>query len=213
MNGNDLHGHAVVLRPSVGNGLGSGLCLATGTRPGPGADPGHRAGEVTAPRSAARLGHGHGHESPARQRAAAWLVGLALAGGAGLAAAQAATPVGLWKTVDDETGKERSLVRIAEEGGVLGGRIERVLDPTTAPDAVCSQCTDERKDQPIVGLPIITGMKPAEGGETWEGGQILDPKNGKVYRLRLKPVEGGAKLEVRGYVGPFYRTQTWLRAQ
>ncbi len=130
-----------------------------------------------------------------------------------LAAAQS-TPVGLWKTVDDDTKKEKSLVRIAESGGVLTGRIEKLLDPTVAPDAVCDKCSDDRRDKPIVGLTILRDLRHnASDAALWDGGDVLDPKNGKVYRARLKPVDEGRKLEMRGYVGPFYRTQVWIRVE
>ena len=132
---------------------------------------------------------------------------------AGLAHAQM-TPAGLWKTIDDDTKKEKSLVRIGESGGVLTGRIEKLLDPATRPDAVCEKCTDERKGQPLVGLVIIKNAKQdADDPAVWTGGEITDPNNGKSYRLRLKPVDGGKTLEVRGYIGPFYRNQTWIRVE
>ena len=126
-----------------------------------------------------------------------------------------ATPVGLWKTINDETGKEKSLVRISDAGGVLSGKVEKLLDPAKA-DAKCDKCSDERKDQPVAGLTIIRNLKKADGSaDEWSGGDILDPNNGKVYKLRLKPVDGGKKLEVRGYVGmPMLgRTQTWHRVE
>ena len=130
---------------------------------------------------------------------------------AGIASAQM-TPVGLWKTIDDDGKTEKSLVRIIEVGGVVGGRIEKVLDPKARPDDVCDTCSDERKDKPIVGLTIIRNAKKS-GDDIWEGGDITDPNNGKVYRLRLKPLDGGKKLEVRGYIGPFFRNQQWVRAE
>jgi uncharacterized protein (DUF2147 family) len=136
-----------------------------------------------------------------------------LAASAGLAHAQA-SPVGLWKSIDDETKQEKSLVRIVDNGGTLIGRIERLLDPTKA-DAKCDKCTDARKDKPITGLQIIEGVKKVDGDEHWDGGHILDPNNGKVYRLRLTPRDGGKKLEVRGYVGAplLGRSQTWIRME
>lgn len=131
----------------------------------------------------------------------------------GAALAQA-TPVGLWKTIDDETKKEKSLVRIVDSGGALTGRIEKLLDPTAKPDDVCDKCTDERKGKPIVGLTIIRNAKhDAEDKALWTGGDITDPNNGKTYRLRLKPLDGGKQLEVRGYIGPFFRNQTWIRVE
>jgi len=132
-----------------------------------------------------------------------------------LALAQA-TPVGTWKTIDDASKKEKSLVRITEAGGVLTGKLEKLLDPGTKADAVCDKCTDDRKDKPLVGLTIITGVKQsASAADVWDGGHILDPNDGKIYKVRLSPTDGGKKLEVRGYVGmPLLgRTQTWLRVE
>ncbi len=121
------------------------------------------------------------------------------------------SPVGLWKAIDDKTGKERSLVRISDGGGTLVGRIEKLLDPAAKPDARCDKCADDRKDRPVDGLEIIRGARA--DGEAWTGGTILDPEDGKVYRLRLKVEEAGRKLEVRGYLGPFYRNQHWIRVE
>ncbi len=124
------------------------------------------------------------------------------------------SPVGLWKTIDDDGKTAKSLVRISEQGGTFSGSIDKVLDPAAPVDGKCIKCTDDRKDQPVVGLQIIRGVK-AEGDGVWGGGEILDPNNGKTYRTRLKPVDGGKKLEVRGYVGAplFGRTQTWIRVE
>jgi uncharacterized protein (DUF2147 family) len=135
--------------------------------------------------------------------------GFALAASAALAQA---TPVGLWKTIDDETKKEKSLVRIADAGGTLTGVVEKLLDPAKQ-NSVCDKCTDARKDKPVLGMTIVQGAKKSADGDTWEGGEILDPNNGKLYKLRLKPTDGGKTLEVRGYIGPFYRNQTWLRVE
>lgn len=124
-----------------------------------------------------------------------------------------ATPVGLWKTIDDETKQEKSLVRISDAGGTLTGKVEKIADPAKQ-DSRCDKCSDERKDKPVVGMTLIRNTKQnAEDRDTWDGGDILDPNNGKVYRLRLKPIEGGKALEVRGYIGPFFRNQTWLRVE
>jgi uncharacterized protein (DUF2147 family) len=128
---------------------------------------------------------------------------------AGAARAQN-TPVGLWRTIDDHTGQEKSLVRISESGGVLSGKVEKLLQPSK-PNPMCDKCTDERRGKPILGLSIIEGMRPH--GEVWEDGNILDPDNGKIYTLRLKPLDGGKTLQVRGYIGPFFRTQTWSRVE
>lgn len=133
-----------------------------------------------------------------------------LAAAASTAFAQA-TPVGLWKTIDDETRQEKSLVRISEQGGAVSGRVEKLLDPSKA-SATCDKCSDDRKDKPIVGMQIIRNAKAGDDG-AWEGGEILDPNNGKTYKLRLKPLDGGKRLEVRGYIGPFYRNQHWIRVE
>lgn len=124
----------------------------------------------------------------------------------------AMTPVGTWQSIDDETKQPKAQIVITEgEGGVLTGRIEKLLRPGADPQAVCDKCDDDRKGQPIVGMEIIRGAKKAEGKDVWEGGRILDPEKGSTYSLRLTPVEGGAKLQVRGAIGPFGRTQTWQR--
>jgi uncharacterized protein (DUF2147 family) len=125
-----------------------------------------------------------------------------------------ASPVGLWKTIDDGTQQEKSLVRITESGGVLTGRIEKLLDPAAKPDVVCDKCTDERKDKPVLGMTILRNLRNnADDKEWWDGGDVTDPNNGKVYKARLRTIEGGKKLQMRGYIGPFYRTQTWLRVE
>ncbi|HLT26383.1 MAG TPA: DUF2147 domain-containing protein [Zeimonas sp.] len=122
------------------------------------------------------------------------------------------SPVGLWRSIDDETKQPKALIRITEEDGVFVGRIEKILTERT--DAVCDLCTDERKDQPVQGMRIVEGMR-ASGDEPglYEGGRILDPQNGKIYRSRMRVVDAGERLEVRGYVGAplFGRTQTWIR--
>lgn len=131
----------------------------------------------------------------------------------GVAAAQN-TPVGLWKSIDDETKTEKSLVRIIETGGVLSGKIEKLMDPTKQ-DAKCDKCSDARKDQPVLGMTIITGVRASSDKTLWEGGEILDPNNGKSYKVRIKPLDSGKKLEVRGYIGApmLGRTQTWIRVE
>lgn len=139
-------------------------------------------------------------------------IATALAALPAVAFAQAAaSPVGLWKTVDDETKQVKSLIRIVERDGVLTGRVEKIL--SDKPDAKCEKCTDERKDQPVLGMTIITGM--TRDGDQWEHGKILDPNNGKVYSSRMKLHDGGKSLEVRGFIGValFGRSQTWIREE
>ena len=132
---------------------------------------------------------------------------------AGLSAWAQNTPVGLWKTIDDDGKTEKSLVRISESAGVLTGKIEKIFDAGKQ-DSKCDKCTDERKDQPVLGMTILRNLKQdGDDKEIWTGGEILDPNNGKTYKARLKPLDGGKQLQMRGYLGPFYRTQVWVRAE
>jgi uncharacterized protein (DUF2147 family) len=145
-----------------------------------------------------------------------WLPVLLLILGLGQTDIALASPVGLWKTIDEETAQATGIVRISERDGALFGEIVEVLDPQAQPGATCGRCTDERKDTPILGLTIIRNVT-AEGAAhgPWEGGDILDPNDGKVYKVRLKLADGGRKLEVRGYIGTpmFGRTQVWQRVE
>ena len=132
---------------------------------------------------------------------------------AGAACAQT-TAVGLWRTIDDSTGKPRGEVRITETSNGLSGRLVRSLAADPSKEAsTCKACTDDRKDQPMIGLEMVRGGKLAADGQWYEGGEILDPDNGKTYKLKMRVAEGGTKLTIRGYIGPFYRTQTWERAE
>ncbi|MFT4189962.1 MAG: DUF2147 domain-containing protein [Comamonas sp.] len=137
-----------------------------------------------------------------------WMLALGLAAPTGWAQM---TPVGTWRSVDDQTGAAKSEVVIVDHGGVLTGRISRLLRQGADPEARCTACSDERKDQPLVGLEIIRGARQAEDRAVWEGGRILDPENGKTYTLRLTPTDEGRTLDVRGSIGPFGRSQTWTR--
>lgn len=123
-------------------------------------------------------------------------------------AIQAQSIKGKWKTIDDNTGKARSIVWIYEaKNGKYYGKITKLLDPSE-PNPVCEKCSDERKNKPIQGLVIIKGLQ--KKGDVWQNGKILDPENGKEYSCKLW-LESG-KLKVRGYWGMFYRTQTWYKA-
>jgi len=138
-----------------------------------------------------------------------WAATLAL-----LAASACAqnTPAGLWRTVDDASGEAKAEIRIvANAAGVLSGVVEKAIGHSDEP--LCTLCTDDRKGKPKLGLEIIRGVRQAEGKAEWEGGKILDPENGKEYTVRLVPLEGGKQLRVRGYIGPFYRTQVWQRIE
>ncbi|MFT0171372.1 DUF2147 domain-containing protein [Paraburkholderia mimosarum] len=143
---------------------------------------------------------------------------VALAGvllcGALAAHAQTDTPVGVWQTIDDQTGQPKALVQIsADANGDLSGKVIKGLSGKDQPDRRCTACTDSRKDQPILGMTIIDSMKKTNDG--WEGGHILDPENGKVYRCKMHTEDGGQKLVVRGYLGIALlgRSQTWVRQQ
>jgi uncharacterized protein (DUF2147 family) len=127
-------------------------------------------------------------------------------------AANAQTPVGIWETIDDTTKKPRSHVRIVEENGVLTGVVIKGLDPNDKPDAVCELCTDERKGKPIIGMTIIRNLK--RDGDKWTGGDVLDPKNGKVYRAQIS-LPDKKTLVLRGYIGTplLGRSQTWSRVE
>jgi len=124
--------------------------------------------------------------------------------------AQELTPAGLWQSVSDVDGKPKAIIRIRESQGEFIGVIEQVINPEKR-DALCKDCPGERHNLPVVGLTIITGVH--RDGEHFGGGQILDPDNGKVYSCKLTPVDGGKRLEVRGFLGfsLFGRTQIWLR--
>ena len=128
------------------------------------------------------------------------------------AAAQAATPAGLWKTYSDRTGQADGLVRITEANGELEGMVEKVFSPPAASaNPLCEECRGELHNQPIVGMKILRRMR--REGDGYSGGEILDPDEGRVYRCTLRMVDAGRKLEVRGYVGIalFGRTQVWDR--
>ena len=134
--------------------------------------------------------------------------------GALAAHAQTDTPVGVWQTIDDQTGQPKALVQIsADANGDLSGKVIKGLSGKDQPDRRCTACTDSRKDQPILGMTIIDSMKKTNDG--WDGGHILDPENGKVYRCKMHTEDGGQKLVVRGYLGIALlgRSQTWVRQQ
>ncbi len=128
------------------------------------------------------------------------------------ALAQEAPVAGLWKNIDDRSGKPRGLIRIVEVDGELVGRIEQVFpEPGEDPSPSCARCSGTLKDQPLVGLPILRGFR--RDGAGYGDGTILDPENGQTYRCRIALAEGGRKLDVRGYIGvPWLgRSQVWLR--
>lgn len=122
-----------------------------------------------------------------------------------------ASPAGLWKNIDDVSGKPRALIRITESNGTLQGKIEKVFPaPSESQNPKCEKCEGANKDAPVIGLVILTGLK--KDGDEYTGGQILDPDNGKVYGSKAHLTDGGKKLSVRGYIGipVLGRTQTWV---
>ena len=142
----------------------------------------------------------------------AGFVALALLGGN--AWAQDALPAGVWKSIDDKTKKERSIIRITEANGELQGVVEKIYDqPGDDPAHLCKECKGDLKDKPIVGMKILWGLK--KDGAAWTGGEILDPKNGRVYSAKITPSKDGKSLDVRGFIGLSLigRTQTWVREQ
>ena len=126
--------------------------------------------------------------------------------------AQTVSPVGMWQTIDDKTGAPRALIEITQDqNGVLSGKVVKGLVPGEPTDKRCTLCTDERKDQVIVGMTVLRGMR--WDGDDWEGGDILDPDNGKVYKCKMHLEKGGTELIVRGFIGfsLLGRSQTWVR--
>lgn len=142
----------------------------------------------------------------------AWMMAAVLMCAAAPALADFSSPVGDWRTIDDRTHQARGIVRIFEKDGKLYGTVERSLiaDP---PHRTCDGCTDDRKGKPILGMEVIRGLN--HDGDQWDGGTILDPESGTVYRCRLRLEDGGRKLAVRGFVGVAFlgRTQVWERVQ
>lgn len=121
------------------------------------------------------------------------------------------SPIGVWKSVDDETGEEKSNVTIYEQKGKVYGKITKIL--SAAPDVVCDQCPGDKKNQPVMGLVIIEDLKEDDG--YWKKGKILDPESGNVYGCSIWFEDGKPdELKVRGkhWTG-FYRTQTWHRVK
>jgi uncharacterized protein (DUF2147 family) len=123
------------------------------------------------------------------------------------------TPVGKWRTIDDTTGKVKSVVEITEANGALQAKVLQVLDSDKGPHPLCDACKGANHNKPIEGMVIAWGLH--HEGDTWDDGKIMDPKNGKVYSAKMTPIDGGKKLEVRGYMGfsLLGRTQTWVREE
>jgi uncharacterized protein (DUF2147 family) len=139
------------------------------------------------------------------------LPGLLLAF-AQLAAASGISPVGTWRTIDDETHKPRALVSIEEHDGALTGRIVQLFrEPGEDPQPLCVDCSGERHNQPVLGMIILWNFHQHD--HMWKDGEILDPEEGRIYRANLRLRDNGARLEVHGYIGVplFGRSQVWER--
>jgi uncharacterized protein (DUF2147 family) len=121
------------------------------------------------------------------------------------------TPEGPWNAFDDHTGERRAVVRVSLRDGQLAGAIERlIVRPGEEENPLCDRCKGSLHNKPVLGMEILRGH--SRKGERWVGGRVLDPQNGKEYRSTVW-LEEPDRLCVRGYWGPFYRTQTWLRAK
>ena len=130
----------------------------------------------------------------------------------GHAMADNMSPEGTWKTIDDETGKAKSLVQIWIEDNQLNGKIIELIEPEEE-NPKCTECEGDKKDQPIVGMQFIWGL--TKDGDVWDDGEILDPASGSVYSSKIEVIEGGQKLDVRGYIGFAFagRSQVWERVE
>lgn len=126
-------------------------------------------------------------------------------------AASSTSPAGQWTTIDDKTHTPRSIIVISDSGGNLSGTIVHIY-PQPGDTGICDKCQGSLKGKKILGMTILTGLRPA-GANTWVGGRILDPKSGQVYSAKVTLSPNGKSLNVRGYIGisAFGRTQTWVR--
>lgn len=125
-----------------------------------------------------------------------------------------ATPVGLWKTIDDETGEERSYIRIIAVGNSIEGSVEDIIPlPGDDPEQICTKCEGALKNEPVIGMRIMWGFEGAEA--SWKKGYIMDPNNGKTYRCKLVVEDDNQSMRVRGYSGVSLlgRTQIWYRVE
>ena len=120
------------------------------------------------------------------------------------------SPVGTWRSIDDKTGKAKSIIEITSVENTLEGKIIELLNPNK-PNPLCEKCKGEKANQPITGMTIIWGV--TQDGDNWGKGKILDPTKGKTYSVKLSVIDNGQKLKVRGYIGTpaLGRTQTWER--
>ena len=116
--------------------------------------------------------------------------------------------LGKWRTVDGQTGEEKSVVEIFEREGKVFGKIVKILNPVNK-NAVCEKCEGQQKNRPVLGLELIKNM--VKDGNYFKHGTIFDPEHGKKFRCRLKLTNDPNILQVRGYVAFLYATQYWIR--
>ena len=136
---------------------------------------------------------------------------LVLAASSGLAAQSPSSAVGRWTTIDDASGKPKSVVEVyTSKDGRLAGKVVEILDLKDGPNPVCTECKGASHGKPIKGMVILWGLKPAGNGH-WSGGRVLDPENGKDYKAKLELLEGGGKLGMSGCVAFLCRQQVWVR--
>ncbi|MFC6841752.1 DUF2147 domain-containing protein [Xanthomonas theicola] len=141
------------------------------------------------------------------------MLALPLSVAAFVAQAADTSPVGRWQTIDDETGKPKSIVQIEQAGnGTLSGKVIEILQSDKGPNPLCEKCDGTQQGKPIKGMTILWGLKP-DGTAVWSDGSVLDPAKGKTYKAKVTLTDGGKKLQMRGYIGieALGRTQTWIR--
>ena len=127
-----------------------------------------------------------------------------------MAASAQTSPTGRWKTIDDETGKVKSIVEITQAAnGTLQGKVVEVLQSDRGPNPTCDKCKGTNKDKPVKGMTILWGLK--QDGDEWNGGTVLDPAKGKTYKSKVELLEGGKKLGMSGCIAFICRQQVWVR--
>jgi uncharacterized protein (DUF2147 family) len=122
------------------------------------------------------------------------------------------SPKGLWKTIDDKTGKAKSFIKIWIKDGKLYGKITKLINPSEE-DPLCDKCEGALHNKPVIGMTIMKGL--TQDGDEWNGGRILDPESGKTYKCLIEVQNSGKRLKVRGYIGfsLLGRTQHWYRVK
>lgn len=120
------------------------------------------------------------------------------------------SPTGRWKTIDDETGKVKSIVEITQAAdGTLQGKVVEILQSDRGPNPTCDKCKGANKDKPVKGMTILWGLE--QDGDEWNGGTVLDPAKGKTYKSKVELLEGGQKLGMSGCIAFICRQQVWVR--